>query len=126
MGTMSVAHYVYSKTRLIIKWNRFVFGRKPLDKQKLKLQYSMLLSAIKMAIDEWNPYDLLPCAPSDEFDGEIMMIAAKIKVDDPVDTIAEIVSNIFSRQFGHQGFHVENCQGVAAKIRLNIDSLCLK
>ena len=97
-----------------------------MNNKKLKLQYSMLLSAIKHAIDEWNPYDLLPCAPSDEFDGESKMIAAKIKVDDTVGTIAEIVSDIFSRQFEPQGFLVEDCQDVAAKIRLNIDNLSLK
>lgn len=54
------------------------------------------------------------------------MIAAKIKVDDTVGTIAEIVSDIFSRQFEPQGFLVEDCQDVATKIRLNIDNLSLK
>ena len=97
-----------------------------MDNKKLKSQYSMLLSAIKLAIDEWNPYDLLPCAPSDEFDEESRMIAAKIKVDDTVDTIAEIVSDIFSRQFDPQDFLVEDCQDVAANIRLNIDNISLK
>lgn len=43
----------------------------PLDNKKLKLQYSMLLSAIKLANRRMEPYDLLPCAPSDEFDGKV-------------------------------------------------------
>ena len=92
-----------------------------LDKKKLKSQYSMLISAIKSAIDEWNPYGLLPDAPNDEFDGESRMIAAKIKYDDKVDAIAEVVSNVFSHQFEHKDFRVEDCHDVAVKIRLNID-----
>lgn len=92
-----------------------------MDTKKLKLQYFVLLSAIKSAIDEWNPYDLLPDAPSDEFDGESRMIAAEIKYDDTVDKIAEVVSKIFSQQFEPQFFRVEDCHDVAAKIRLNID-----
>lgn len=90
-----------------------------MDAKRLKLQY--LLSAIKTAIDEWNPYGLLPDAPNDEFDGESRMIAAEIKYDDTVDKIAEVVSKIFSQQFEPQYFHVEDCHDVAAKIRLNID-----
>jgi hypothetical protein len=97
-----------------------------MDTKKLKLKYNVLLRAIKAAIDEWNPYGLLPDAPCDEFDGESRMIAAEIEDDDSADKIAEVVSKIFSQQFEPQFFRVEDCHDVAAKIRLNIDRSHIK
>ncbi|MBO5797072.1 MAG: DUF1871 family protein [Clostridia bacterium] len=84
-------------------------------------EYTRKLAAIKAAIDEWNPYDLLPHAPTDEFESEAALCAAKIQPTDPVETVAQVVSDVFSKAFDDpQGFSVQNCMPVANTIIKNL------
>lgn len=79
--------------------------------------------AVKSAIDEWNPYSLLPEAPDDEFDGESSEIARKIDNYKNVSGIAQIVSDVFSNQFHEKGFTVDDCMDVAKKIQDSLTKL---
>jgi len=72
--------------------------------------------AVKSAIDNWNPLGLLPDAPDDEFDSESREISEKIDNYKNVSDIAEVVSDVFSRQFYKEGFELENCMDVAKVI----------
>lgn len=87
-------------------------------------QYKQKFLAIKSAIDEWNPYALLPWAPADEFESETTMCAAKIQSTDSVETIAQVVADVFSKAFDDfQSFGIENCMDVANAIRKNLSSM---
>ena len=77
--------------------------------------------AVKRAIDEWNPYSLLPDSPKDEFDIESKMIASKITQNSSELEIAHIVSAVFSKMFEPECFQVDDCMEVARAIRDNID-----
>jgi hypothetical protein len=39
---------------------------------------SKIFCAVKKAVDEWNPYSLLPLSPDDEFDVESKMISTAL------------------------------------------------
>jgi len=84
-----------------------LFGR-----NKVKTKFMI----IKQVIDSWNPYELLPYAPNDEFDSEIRMITDGIRDTDNVMDIAKIVSDVFTSQFGEECFCVVNCFDVAKTI----------
>ena len=75
--------------------------------------------AVKKAIDEWNPYSLLPAAPKDEFDLENKMIASRISKNSSELEIAYIVSAVFSEMFD-EFFQVSDCMEVARAIGDNI------
>ena len=79
--------------------------------------------AVKSAIDEWNPYSLLPQAPSDEFDSESRMVWKQIEIDSSIDEIATVVSNVFSEMFEPQYFHKEACLDVAKSIKTNLENI---
>jgi len=80
-----------------------------------------MFSAVKKAIDEWNPYSLLPYAPEDEFDIESKMIASRITKDSSELEIAGIVSDVFSQLFEPEYFQVDSCMEVARAIKSSID-----
>jgi len=78
-----------------------------------------MLKIVKKAIDEFNPYGLLPEAPDDEFDGESSQIADRINVNSTVEEIAEIISKVFSEAFD-EDFDLEDCRIPAEKIYTSI------
>lgn len=84
---------------------------------------ALLYQAIKCAVDEWNPYGLLPDAPSNEFDRESMAIARKISPGDRVEDIAKVVSAIFSSSFEEEGFSIKECSAVAVNIKCKISDI---
>lgn len=75
---------------------------------------------VKQAIDEWNPYQLLPEAPSDEFDRESRSIASKIRYESTTDEIAKIISTVFSSSFEPSCFSKKDCRVVAKKVHNGI------
>lgn len=77
---------------------------------------------VKTCIDEWNPYDLLPEAPRDEFGEESMMISTKISDRMTAEQIAEIVAKVFGEMFDPENFTVENCMEVSNSIYNTIHS----
>ena len=82
-----------------------------------------LFSAVKEAIDKWNPYSLLPDSPEDEFDGESRMIASRISENSTVEEIMAVVSIVFSEMFEPEYFKVGNCREVAETIKNNIEKI---
>lgn len=75
---------------------------------------------IKVVVDEWDPIDLLPFAPLDEYDSETEkvynLIKNKAKVE-PQD-LSEIIYNVFKEAFGSGIFlnNLKDCTYVANKI----------
>lgn len=74
-----------------------------------------IFEIVKKAIDEFNPYSLLPEAPNDEFDSESREISTRINVDSTIEEIAEIISEVFSEEF-YDNFEVKSCMETAEKI----------
>ena len=71
---------------------------------------------IKKIIDEWDPIDLLPFAPPDEYDYEINKIYSVI--EDKVN-----IYNVFKKTFGEDVFlnTIEDCMIVADSILQSIN-----
>ncbi len=76
-----------------------------------------LFRIVKKEIDCWNPFDLLPFAPDDEFFSEAKKIIYMISCESDVEEIAEVVSEVFTNAFfDDEIFTVEKCLGVAQRI----------
>ena len=76
-----------------------------------------MFQIVKKAIDEMNPYKLLPDAPENEFDPESREIAGKISMDLSKTEISEIIASVFYRAFGEdEEFTVDSCMDTAEKI----------
>jgi hypothetical protein len=85
------------------------------DKNK---QILTRIKAVQAVINEWNPYSLLPDAGENEYIDEVRQIVGRIKPDNSVEMIAEVVSDVFINAFGNeQGFTKESCKDVALKIK---------
>lgn len=74
-----------------------------------------MFKIVKKAIDEFNPYNLLPEAPNDEFDSESREISEEISINSTVEEIASIISNVFSKSFDEK-FEIKYCMIPAEKI----------
>ena len=74
-----------------------------------------MFKIVKEAIDELNPFGLLPEAPNDEFDSESRKIAAQINDNSTIEEIAEIISKVLSKAFDEK-FEIEACKVTAGKI----------
>ncbi|MDR2975248.1 MAG: DUF1871 family protein [Propionibacteriaceae bacterium] len=85
-------------------------------------QWRALFSIVKRVIDEWNPYSLLPDAPSDEFDQESRAIAQRITKASSITDIAHIISEVFSRSFEPESFPLDRCLAVAESIKTRMPS----
>ena len=90
------------------------------DKKKKKELYNKLFSIVKNAIDDWNPYGLLPDAPRDEFDGESRMIVVRLYDGISLLEITEIISGVFTEYF-EDVFSAERCIEPATKIYKNLN-----
>lgn len=86
----------------------------------------LLYRAIKAAVDEWNPYGLLPDAPGNEFDRESKAIAMKVSPEDTAKDIAKAVSTVFSSSFEAEGFSIKECTAVAENIKCKLSGIRLK
>lgn len=74
-----------------------------------------MFEIVKSVIDEWNPYDLLPSAPSDEYDSESYEIAKRIEKNSSISKIADIVLVVFSKSFDEK-LDIQKCIKPAQKI----------
>lgn len=70
---------------------------------------------VKTHINKWDPYDLLPFAPLDEYDSESKQISKKITKQSTVYNIAIIISKVFTSSFGDT-FTSDKCLTVAQDI----------
>ncbi|MCL1890704.1 MAG: hypothetical protein FWG00_01565 [Coriobacteriia bacterium] len=64
-----------------------------LDEESLVPVGAPYYRLVKATIDKWNPYSLLPDAPSDEFDQYSLKIARRISPEDSVVVIAETIAS---------------------------------
>ena len=86
-------------------------------------RYITMFKIVKIAIDELNPYDLLPEAPDDEFDSESREITRKININNSIEEIAEIISGTISRTFEDPCFNSDYCMKAAEKINKELNNL---
>ena len=79
-----------------------------------------LFEIVKKSIDKWDPYGLLEIhCPADEYDNESKEIANRIKLENSIYEIADIISKIFTNSFDEpELFSVENCLKAAEKIKI--------
>lgn len=75
---------------------------------------------IEGIINEWDPIDLFPLAPIDEYKLEIEMIKKMISISPKitVEQLAVEVHNIFERRFGNDVFmkDLTECNDIAVLI----------
>ncbi|PRA03861.1 MULTISPECIES: DUF1871 family protein [Paenibacillus] len=79
----------------------------------------MLHILVKKIIDEWDPLDLFPYAPEDEYEEEIKKIEEYIRnASLDKDTLAKEIYTMFRRRFGSDIFteSLESCITIANKI----------
>ena len=74
-----------------------------------------MFEIVKSVVDEWNPYELLPNAPSDEYDSETIKISQIINKSSNVVEIADIISRVFSKSF-NENLDIQKCVKPAEKI----------
>lgn len=81
----------------------------------------MEFNRIKVAIDQWDPVDLLSHAPKDEYDQEIRRIIELSSDANTVESLGKIIYEVFSESFGNVSFDydLDECKHVASEI-LNI------
>lgn len=87
-----------------------------MDNKELLEKYNRTFMYVKTAVNEWNPYGLLPHAGQDEFHVEIRMIINRINDNTSVDELAQIISSVFIEQFNDKSFTVNNCYNTAKRI----------
>jgi hypothetical protein len=81
---------------------------------------------VKTIIDEWDPIDLFPLAPNDEYQNEIKEIVDFIYKNEntsPLD-LAKEINRVFTTRFGADVYEkdVNECLLVAQKILLTISA----
>lgn len=70
-------------------------------------------------INNWNPIDLFPYAPSDEYDGEIKILESCIKNSSVIQSdLAIEIHRVFAKSFGDDVFKkgLEECNRIAGDI----------
>lgn len=69
-------------------------------------------------INDWDPIDLFPYSPKDEYEVEINLIVNLIEQLPDVQSLADGIKNIFTRRFGGDVFtkDIEECIQIANKI----------
>ena len=79
-------------------------------------------SHVKVAIDKFDPYVLLPGqdAPLNEYDGESRRLAEKLYVGISKEKVEEIIAEEFTRSFGST-FTKEDCSSPALEIYENLN-----
>lgn len=69
-------------------------------------------------INDWDPINLFPSAPKDEYEVEIELISNLLKETNDVVELAEGIGKIFGERFGTDVFirDVSECQDIAKKL----------
>jgi len=77
---------------------------------------------VKKVIDEWDPIEVFPYAPDDEYETEVKLICDAIKKidfnNDMESQLAREIQNIFKKQLDSEifDFNYEKCLSIAQKI----------
>jgi hypothetical protein len=79
--------------------------------------YDKIVAIVDRVIRRWDPYGLLAGgAPSDEFDQEVAMVAARAKqIKTEADSIV-VLSAVFSSQFEQELFTPERCASPGSEL----------
>ncbi|MEW9674272.1 DUF1871 family protein [Ammoniphilus sp. 3BR4] len=80
-----------------------------------KDRYLKEVEIVTEVINNWNPYSLLPDAPEDEFEPEILKVVGALHRAKTVEDLAEEIRVIFSNTFGSD-FDFDECLMVARRI----------
>lgn len=77
--------------------------------------------SVKEIIDEWDPINLLPHAPDDEYEAEIKDIVKQINLVHSSEELSIVIHNVFSNWFGKDSlesihYTISECQPIAEKI----------
>jgi hypothetical protein len=88
---------------------------------KDRRDYEKALEIVGAMIRAWDPYNLIAeGAPSDEFDGQVARITAKIPTFHGIDDIAQAISDVFSDSFGPGSFTPIDCFRPAQEIYMEL------
>jgi hypothetical protein len=89
---------------------------------KDRREYQQALKIIGNVVRAWDPYCLIANgAPSDELDGEIVKVTARVPSFCSPSAVALALSEIFSTSFGPEGrFSVADCSGPAEQIFMEL------
>jgi hypothetical protein len=81
----------------------------------------------KKIITQWDPIELFPWAPLDEYENEISLINAVLDKTDIVDDVAKGIKNIFRDKFGDV-FKKDDkeCLMIAKKLLKESENNCSK
>lgn len=73
---------------------------------------------IEEIINEWDPLDLLPFAPKDEYESESLLIYEAFKKTKDIPTLAHEIHYIFLESFGDDVFKktIDECMTIAETI----------
>ncbi|MGE7021949.1 DUF1871 family protein [Solibacillus cecembensis] len=76
---------------------------------------------VKEVINEWDPIDLLPHAPDDEYESEIRDIVKSLTTVKSVGELAVVINEVFIKWFGKNSvlteeFSIKKCHPIALKI----------
>lgn len=78
------------------------------------------MEEITKIINDWDPIELFPMAPKDEYIDEIRSIYSYIQSSQEigVHSLAEAINNIFIHNFGDDTYHgdINQCLSVASRI----------
>ncbi len=86
---------------------------KVMDKKSFKKAESVVANVV----NDWDPYCLLEQGcPEDDFVFEISMVVGQIDNIKSEETAAEVISQIFSKQFEPEYFSVKDCMDVGTRL----------
>jgi len=90
-------------------------------KKEIKAEIKTIKIKVKRTIDKWDPIDLLPFAPDDEYDSEIdsvssFLISNRKEINENI--LGKQIYNVFIHYFGSDIFEkdIDECIEVAASI----------
>jgi hypothetical protein len=74
-------------------------------------------------INDWDPIDLFPYAPKDEYEVEIDMINKLLNESTDLEHLANNINTVFTRRFGDDVFtkKYNECFNIAKKILIDND-----
>ena len=77
---------------------------------------------VEEIINNWDPIDLFPYSPKDEYKNEIALIIAVLKETKDISDVALKIQKIFIKSFGDDVFKrdINECVSIAESIVKNI------
>jgi len=85
----------------------------------------IFINTVKLIIDAWDPIELFPYAPNDEYHSEIREIEQLLDSIKYKEELADGIYSIFMESFGKHTFHKtkNECAMIAQKILDQFDTI---